>query len=45
MAAIGHAKNQEFTSFLSTGLSVELICECIYVGNGFIEVIVVLVTI
>ena len=29
----------------STGLPVEQIFECIYVGNGFIEVIVVLLTI
>ena len=42
MAAIGHGEKNSL--ILSTGLPVELIFEYIYVGNGFIEVIVVVFT-
>ena len=40
MAVISHGESKN-SLILSTGLSVELIFECIYVGNGFIEVLVV----
>ena len=43
MAAIGHGEKQELIS--STGLQVEHIFEYIYIGNKFIEIIVVVFTI